>query len=214
MLITRLCSPLVFLGGFWVALLGLTLWGVGYATQDTLLKALIASVLPKDRRDFAFGVFYIGYGSGWLIGSTVTGVLYDRPRLALIVFAAAAQLASIPFFSLAARETTSPASCDDRNEHVESNRGAERPSSPSKHPLSSCPVHSPRPALGHRESPLRNDDKPHDPPYRPAWCGHLSYVPTMSASAKAWERAASSTSRAPLLRGMRSCGTSRAKSLK
>ena len=42
-------SPLVFLGGFWVALAGLLLWGVGYATQDTLLKAIIASVLPAGR---------------------------------------------------------------------------------------------------------------------------------------------------------------------
>src|SRR5438046_1299855 len=52
--LSALFSPLVFLGGFWVALGGLLLWGIGYATQDTLLKALIASVLPEGRRSFAF----------------------------------------------------------------------------------------------------------------------------------------------------------------
>jgi MFS family permease len=96
-------SPLIFLGDFAVVLLGLALWGVGYATQDTLLKALIASVLPEGRRNLAFGLFYLGYGGGWLIGSVTTGLLYDHSRLALIAFAVATQLASIPFFVLGAR---------------------------------------------------------------------------------------------------------------
>jgi MFS family permease len=103
-LIASLFSPLVFLGGFWVALVGLLLWGVGYATQDTLLKALIASVLPEGRRNLAFGVFYLGYGGGWLVGSVATGLLYERSRVALIIFAVAVQLASIPIFLLADRE--------------------------------------------------------------------------------------------------------------
>ncbi len=50
-------SPLVFLGGFWIALAGMLLWGIGYATQDTLLKALIASVLQGGYRSLAFEVF-------------------------------------------------------------------------------------------------------------------------------------------------------------
>lgn len=102
-LVASTFSPLVFLGGFWVALAGLLLWGVGYAIQDTLLKALIASVLPAGRRNFAFGLFYIGYGGGWLIGSISTGLLYERSRLALIVFAIVVQLLSIPFFVMGAR---------------------------------------------------------------------------------------------------------------
>jgi MFS family permease len=96
-------SPLVFFGGFWVTLAGLVLWGIGYATQDTLLKVLISSVLPEGRRNFAFGVFYLGYGGGWLVGSVTTGLLYERSRLALVLFAIIAQLASLPLFVLAAR---------------------------------------------------------------------------------------------------------------
>ncbi|HET7133103.1 MAG TPA: MFS transporter, partial [Gammaproteobacteria bacterium] len=91
-------SPLVFLGGFWVAAAGLLLWGVGYATQDTLLKALIASVLPAGRRNFAFGLFYVGYGAGWLVGGVATGILYESSLALLIAFAVTAQLASIPLF--------------------------------------------------------------------------------------------------------------------
>jgi MFS family permease len=101
--LTAAFPPLVFLGGFAAVVGGLLLWGVGYATQDTLLKALIASVLPAGRRNFAFGVFYLGYGGGWLLGSVVTGLLYDRSRVALVAFAVAALLTSIPFFLLGAR---------------------------------------------------------------------------------------------------------------
>jgi hypothetical protein len=39
----------VFFGGFWVILIGLVLWGIGFATQDTLLKALVVGVLPEGR---------------------------------------------------------------------------------------------------------------------------------------------------------------------
>ncbi|WP_331000937.1 MULTISPECIES: hypothetical protein [Rhizobium] len=66
--LSSMFAPFVFLGNFFVALGGMVLWGVGYATQDTLLKVLIASVLPEGRRNFAFGLFYIGYGVGWLVG--------------------------------------------------------------------------------------------------------------------------------------------------
>jgi MFS family permease len=96
-------SPLVFFGSFWIALAGLMLWGVGYATQDTLLKVLIAGELPEGHRNLAFGVFYLGYGAGWLVGSVTTGLLYDRSRIALVAFAVIVQLASLPLFILAAR---------------------------------------------------------------------------------------------------------------
>lgn len=91
-------SPLVFFGGFYIALLGLFLWAVGYATQDTLLKAVVAGLLPEGKRSLAFGLFYAGYGVGWLIGSVVAGLLYDHSRIALVAFAIAAQLASLPVF--------------------------------------------------------------------------------------------------------------------
>jgi MFS family permease len=101
--VSALFSPLVFFGGFYVALSGMLLWGVGYATQDTLFKALVASVLPEGRRNLAFGLFYAGYGVGWLLGSVATGLLYDRSRIGLVVFAMLVQLASLPVFAMAQR---------------------------------------------------------------------------------------------------------------
>jgi MFS family permease len=102
--LSALFAPLVFLGGFGMAVAGMLLWGIGYATQDTLLKALIAGVLPEGKRNLAFGLYYVGYGVGWLAGSIVTGLLYERSRPALVAFAVAVQLASLPLFVLAARE--------------------------------------------------------------------------------------------------------------
>lgn len=101
--LSALFSPLIFLGGFWIALAGMILWGIGYATQDTLLKAMIASVLPEGKRNLAFGVFYLGYGGGWLVGSVAAGLLYEYSRTGLIAFSLASQLAAVPFFILAAK---------------------------------------------------------------------------------------------------------------
>lgn len=106
--VSSLFSPLVFLGGFGAVLAGLILWGVGYATQDTLLKAVLAGMLPEGKRNLAFGLFYTGYGAGWLIGSIVTGLLYRSSIPAVIVFAMAVQLASIPIFIRADRARTLP----------------------------------------------------------------------------------------------------------
>ena len=35
-------------------------------------------MLPEGKRNTAFGLFYIGYGGGWLIGSVTTGLLYEH----------------------------------------------------------------------------------------------------------------------------------------
>jgi MFS family permease len=101
--LSALFSPFVFLGGFYVALFGMLLWGIGYATQDTLLKAIVAEVLPEGQRNLAFGLYYAGYGVGWLAGSIGTGLLYEQSRIALIAFAALAQFASLPVFIMARR---------------------------------------------------------------------------------------------------------------
>jgi MFS family permease len=101
--LSALFAPFAFHGGLTAALIAMPLWGIGYATQDTLLKALIAGVLPEGKRNTAFGLFYIGYGLGWLIGSVASGLLYGQSRLGLVMFVVAAQLASVPLFLIARR---------------------------------------------------------------------------------------------------------------
>jgi len=106
--LSALFSPLVFLGAFYIVLCGMLSWAIGYATQDTLLKAIVAGVLPQGKRNLAFGLFYAGYGVGWLIGSIATGLLYEHSRVALVAFAVIAQLSSLPVFMIANRRQENP----------------------------------------------------------------------------------------------------------
>jgi MFS family permease len=73
-----------------------------------LLEAVVAGVLPEGKRNLAFGLFYSGYGAGWLIGSVATGLLYEPSRVALVAFAVLAQLISLPLFVIAKRQEHSP----------------------------------------------------------------------------------------------------------
>ncbi|HJQ99029.1 MAG TPA: MFS transporter [Candidatus Polarisedimenticolaceae bacterium] len=100
-------SPLVFLGGRVALLGGMALWGLGYAVQDSLLKAVVAGMLPEGKRSLAFGLFYSGYGVGWLVGGIATGALYTRSLRGLVVFSVVSQLAAIPLFLFASRREAS-----------------------------------------------------------------------------------------------------------
>lgn len=105
-LLSACFAPVLLLGGLAAALIAMPLWGIGYAVQDTLLKAIIAGLLPKGHRGLGFGLFYTAYGGGWLLGSVAMGFLYDRSAFALAVFVAAAQLASLPLFLYARRKAS------------------------------------------------------------------------------------------------------------
>jgi predicted MFS family arabinose efflux permease len=78
--------------------------GIGQVMQDMLLKAVIAGILPEGRRNLAFGLFYAGYGGGWLVGSIAAGLLYEHSRLGLVVFAMITQMVSLPIFVMAQRQ--------------------------------------------------------------------------------------------------------------
>ncbi len=91
-------SPLVFLGGFWLALIGSTLWGVGMGVHESIIPAAVATMVPQQRRPSAYGIFTAGYGVFWFIGSVIIGKLYDVSVSGLIVFSVSAQLCAIPFF--------------------------------------------------------------------------------------------------------------------
>lgn len=97
-------APLVFLGGTRLEFLGMILWGVGMGAQDSCLKAVLAPVVPSEKRSTAFGVFDTGFGVFWFVGSAVMGFLYDQSLPALIAFSIALQLAALPVFALAKRK--------------------------------------------------------------------------------------------------------------
>ena len=96
-----LFAPCVFLGGFSLALAGMILWGLGLGAQDSLLKAVLAGVIPADKRGTGFGVFDTVFGVAWFAGSATMGLLYDKSIMAVVLFSVVLQLAALPFFVLA-----------------------------------------------------------------------------------------------------------------
>ena len=95
-LIGAASAPLVFLGGFWLALIGSALWGVGMGVHESIIPAAVATMVPQARRPSAYGIFTAGFGVFWFVGSVIIGKLYDVSLPALIVFSIAAQLIAIP----------------------------------------------------------------------------------------------------------------------
>ena len=96
-------APLVFWGGASLAFTGVILWGAGLGAQDAALKAVLANVVPSDRRGTAFGLFDTAYGIAWFCGSVAMGLLYGRSITALVVFSIVLQLAALPLLSTARR---------------------------------------------------------------------------------------------------------------
>jgi len=106
-LLSSFFAPLVFLGGFNLALVGMTLWGIGMGAQESIMRAAIAEMVPMNRRSTAYGIFNAGFGLFWFLGSALMGVLYDVSIPFLIIFSVVMQLASIPFFVLIRRRPRS-----------------------------------------------------------------------------------------------------------
>jgi MFS family permease len=103
-LISAAFAPFVFFGGFWLALSGVVLWGIGMGAQESIMRAAIAKMIPADRRGTAYGVFNTVYGIFWFAGSALMGYLYDISIPALVLFSVAAQLLSVPLLWIVKRQ--------------------------------------------------------------------------------------------------------------
>jgi MFS family permease len=104
-IVAALYAPLVFLGGFWAILVGASLWGLGMGAQESLIPAAVAPMVSPDRRAFAYGLFTGIYGTAWVAGSIVIGVLVSVSLGGLVAFCMASELAVIPFIVMVRRRT-------------------------------------------------------------------------------------------------------------
>jgi MFS family permease len=102
-LVSALFAPLVFFGGFWVALIGIALWGLGMGVHESIIPAAVALMVPASRRASAYGLFTAGYGIFWFLGSALIGVLYTLALPAVVAFCLVAELAAIPVFVLVSK---------------------------------------------------------------------------------------------------------------
>jgi predicted MFS family arabinose efflux permease len=99
-LISALFAPFVFLGNFWMTLVGVALWGLGIGVHESIIPAAVARLVPAQRHDAAYGIFTLSYGVFWFTGSAILGILYGKSLPALIAFSLIAELAAIPLFLL------------------------------------------------------------------------------------------------------------------
>jgi len=99
--ISAAAGPLVFLGTFSFALIGMIFWGIGMSAQGALFQAMPTGVIPSQKRSTAFGLFDTGLGVAWFLGSTSMGLLHDKSVLAVALFSMIFQLAAIPVIFIA-----------------------------------------------------------------------------------------------------------------
>ncbi|MFN7097226.1 MAG: MFS transporter, partial [Gammaproteobacteria bacterium] len=97
-------APLVFLGNFTCAIIGVMLWSVGTGVQESLMRAIVANMVPIDKRSSAYGIFNTGFGICWFLGSVLMGAFYDISISLLVAFSIIMQLASLPLLWLVMRK--------------------------------------------------------------------------------------------------------------
>lgn len=99
--LSALCLPLAFSETRGLVVLGIVLWGMGIGTLDSVAKAVIAEVLPPERRGLGYGVFQAVFGACWFGGSLVLGALYEHasPKAAAL-FSSVLLLSSVPVLLL------------------------------------------------------------------------------------------------------------------
>jgi MFS family permease len=85
-----------FASGAVLIIAGVTLWGIGMGAQESIIRAVVADIVPTQKRGTGYGIFNAGYGICWFAGSALMGILYDISLPALIAFSVLAQLASLP----------------------------------------------------------------------------------------------------------------------
>ena len=83
------------------------LWSIGVSAHETLMRAIIANMVPAKRRASAYGIFNTAFGLLWFLGSFLMGILYDISIPILVIFSVAIQLLAVPFLWLVMRKEAS-----------------------------------------------------------------------------------------------------------
>lgn len=88
--------PALAFGGSLAAVVpGALVWGAAVGVQDSTVKALVADLVPRDRRATAYGVFAAVQGAGALVGGVAAGALYASSVTALVTVTAAVQVLAL-----------------------------------------------------------------------------------------------------------------------
>lgn len=103
--IASLFAPLVFLSkNPLIVISGMVLWGIGMGAQKSLIKAVVGTLVSREKRASAYGIFNTVFGIAWFIGSAAMGLLYDISLLDLAIFSLLAQLSALPFMFIVQKQ--------------------------------------------------------------------------------------------------------------
>lgn len=74
---------------------GIVLWGVGLGAQESIVRSVVAEMVPQHKRGAGFGLFNACFGAAWFLGSAVMGILYDISLPALMILSMVCQAGSL-----------------------------------------------------------------------------------------------------------------------
>lgn len=99
--ITLFMAPIFFLSTSLTGIIiGVILWGIGMGAQESILKAVVSTMVSKEKRATAYGIFYTVFGSAWFIGSLLIGVFYEINVLYVVLFSTTVELFAVLFLSI------------------------------------------------------------------------------------------------------------------
>lgn len=97
-ILSALIPFFVFANNFIMALIASLLLGIVMGAQETIMKAAIADITPIKKRGTGYGIFNFSFGLAMLLGSYLTGLLYDISVKYLIWFIVALQIIAMFLF--------------------------------------------------------------------------------------------------------------------
>jgi predicted MFS family arabinose efflux permease len=97
-LLYALFAPMIFLGKFYIAFIGIAIWGVSMGAQESIMRSAVTVMSTIERHSSAYGIFNTVFGVSWFAGSVIMGLLYSFSINYLVIFSVVIKLISIPFF--------------------------------------------------------------------------------------------------------------------
>jgi len=71
---------------------GAVVWGAGMGVHDSTMRAAVTDLVPRHRRGAGYGTFTAVYGTAWLAGAALIGVLYDHGTATATAFIVVVQV--------------------------------------------------------------------------------------------------------------------------
>lgn len=83
--------------------IGIVMWGIGMGAQESILKAAVTNMVPKNSRATGYGIFEMSFGIFWFLGSWLMGYLYDISITAMVITSSITELIAIPCYIISDR---------------------------------------------------------------------------------------------------------------